>query len=320
MPVRARLASVLLVGILLVSCGGSPPPQLTTFTPQPTLAGEKEATLTEPTPAATVIPPTPTFTPEPPAAARVNDQIILMEEFEKELARFEAAQRTLGRDSAAAGAPYQVEVLDSLIERLLIEQAAAAAGVVIEEEALERKMQQSIDGAGGLESFGAWLEMSQYTPEEFRLILHSDMISQEMYARIKASVPDQVEQVHARHIVVDSVETGELVLARLQEGTDFATLATEYSLDESTRLNGGDLGFFPRGLLLSPEVEEAAFALQAGDTSGLVTSIFGYHIIQVLEKDPARSVTQDIQTHLQRIAFEGWLQQLWADATVERTI
>jgi parvulin-like peptidyl-prolyl isomerase len=120
--------------------------------------------------------------------------------------------------------------------------------------------------------------------------------------------------------VVDAPETAELVLARLQEGTDFATLAIEYSLDESTRLNGGDLGFFPRGLLLSREVEEAAFALEVGATSGIIPSNFGYHIIQVLGRDAARPVTPEVQQRLREVAFEIWLQQLWAAALVQRNI
>jgi parvulin-like peptidyl-prolyl isomerase len=243
-----------------------------------------------------------------------------MEEFQKELVRYEVAQTTLGRDPAAAGTLYQVEVLDALIERVLIEQAAAAEGVVILEDELDAEIQRLIENTGGQESFDAWLDMSQYTTDEFRLILRSGMLSQAMFAKVTETIPDQVEQVHARHIVVDSVETGELVLARLREGTDFATLPNEYSLDESTRLNGGDLGFFPRGLLLSPEVEEAAFALQVGEMSELIPSSFGFHIIEVLEKDPARSVTVDIQKHLQKVAFENWLQHLWAAATVERNI
>ncbi len=319
MPIRIRLVLILLLGVFLASCGESSPPQVATFTPETALP-KTEATVPVPLPTATTIPPTPTFTPEPPAAARVNGEVITVADFDKELARYEAAQRSLGRDPAADGAPYQAEVLNALIERLLIEQAATTAGIVISDSDLETEMQELIVKTGGQESFDAWLEMSQYSSEEFRLILRSGMISQEMYARVTMEIPDQVEQVHARHIVVDSAEIGEQILASLQEGTDFATLATEYSLDESTRLNGGDLGFFPRGLLLSTEVEEAAFSLQVGETSSLVTSGFGYHIIQVLEKDPGRPVTPEIQQRLREVAFETWLQQLWAVATVERTI
>lgn len=319
MPVRIQLVSILLLGIMLVSCADSSATQLATFTPQPP-SSKAEPTATEPDPTVTSPPPTPTLTPEPPAAARVNGEIITVEEYEKEIARYEEAQRTLGRDAAAAGSPYQVQVLDALIERLLIEQAAVNAGVIITDADLESEMQQLIERTGGEENFRAWLEQSQFTEDEFRLILRSDMVSQEMYARVIMNLPDQVEQVHARHIVVDSPEIGELVLAGLQEGTEFATLAAEYSLDESTRQNGGDLGFFPRGLLLSPEVEQVAFSMQVGETSDLVASGFGYHIIQVLEKDPARPVTPEIRQRLREIAFESWLQQLWADATVERSI
>jgi parvulin-like peptidyl-prolyl isomerase len=312
--------SIVLLGILLVSCGESSPAQPSAPPQEKIVTEETGPALAEPTLAATAVPLTPTPTPEPPAAARVNGQIITLEDFEKEVARYEEAQRTLGRDPAASGTLYQVEVLDALIERLLIEQAAEAAGISISDEALEQELQRLIENSGGQENFDAWLEMSQYTLDEFRLILHSGMISQEMYEQVAMSTPDIVEQVHARHIVVDSAEIGELVLTRLQEGTDFATLAADYSRDESTRLNGGDLDFFPRGLLLSPEVEEAAFALEVGATSGLVTSSFGYHIIQVLEKDPARPVTPDIQQRLREITFGNWLQQLWATAMVERNI
>ncbi len=317
MTIRVKLVSIVLLGILLVSCRESSPAQPSTPPQEKIVTEETDPALTL---AATAVPLTPTPTPEPPAAARVNGQIITLEDFEKEVARYEEAQRTLGRDPAASGTLYQVEVLDALIERLLIEQAAEAAGIIVSDEALEQELQRLIENSGGQESFDAWLEMSQYTLDEFRLILHSGMISQEMYEQVAMSTPDRVEQVHARHIVVDSAEIGELVLARLQEGTDFATLAADYSRDESTRLNGGDLDFFPRGLLLSPEVEEAAFALEIGATSGLVTSSFGYHIIQVLEKDPARPVTPDIQQRLREIAFGNWLQQLWATAMVERNI
>lgn len=137
---------------------------------------------------------------------------------------------------------------------------------------------------------------------------------------VTGAIPDVAEQVHARHLVVDSVEVGELALALLQEGMDFATVATEHSLDESTRVNGGDLGFFPRGLLLSPEVEEVAFSQKAGTTSKLFESSFGYHIVQVLEKDSARPLAPEVQQRLRTVAFESWLEQLWASAGIERNI
>ncbi len=63
------------------------------------------------------------------------------------------------------------------------------------------------------------------------------------------------------------------------------TLASE--ADPVTR---GDLGWFPRGYLLQPEVEEAAFSLQPGEVSQVIKSAIGFHLVQVIEKDPARPV------------------------------
>lgn len=320
MNIRARLLFVLLVAAALITaCGDGPSPQAEAPT-QATQAEQPQPIPTQAAATATLPPPTPTATPEPPAAARVNGQIISLETFQNELARFEAAQRSLGRDPAAEGTLYQVDVLDALIEQLLIEQAAASEGITVTDQELETELLNLIEKTGGQESFAQWLEMSQYSDEEFKRVLRSGMISQIMYERVTGQIPMETEQVHARHIVVDSVETGQMVLVSLQEGGDFASLAADYSLDESTRLNAGDLGFFPRGLLLSPEVEEAAFSLEVGATSDLITSGFGYHIIQVLERDSARSVSPEVHQRLREVAFQEWLQQLWAAATVVREI
>lgn len=320
MGFRARLTIALVLGVLLTACGETPPTQFAA----PTQTSELQQTATRFSPTATPVAPTltpsPTPTPEPPAAARVNGEIITVEAYERELARYEAAELTLGREPSAEGAPAQAKVLDALIEQLLIEQAAAAVGIVISDEDLNTELDRLIETGGGQENFAQWLEMSLYSRAEFSATLCSGMVTQAMMERVTAAVPDVAEQVHARHLVVDSVETGELALALLQEGMDFATVATEHSLDESTRVNGGDLGFFPRGLLLSPEVEEVAFSQKAGTTSELFESSFGYHIVQVLEKDSARPLAPEVQQRLRTVAFESWLEQLWASAEIERII
>lgn len=72
----------------------------------------------------------------------------------------------------------------------------------------------------------------------------------------------------------------ESILAQVQAGGDFATLAKKYSQD-TTAANGGDLGFFSKGQMVKP-FEDAAFALQPGQVSGVVKTQYGYHIIKVL--------------------------------------
>jgi peptidyl-prolyl cis-trans isomerase D len=104
------------------------------------------------------------------------------------------------------------------------------------------------------------------------------------------------DQVRARHILISTAEGDEAareeaqtILEQLQGGADFEELAKANSDDPGTAEFGGDLGFFGRGRMV-PEFEEAAFALEPGEISGLVKTPFGYHIIQTIEKastDPA---------------------------------
>lgn len=89
------------------------------------------------------------------------------------------------------------------------------------------------------------------------------------------------QEVHARHILVETEEEAKAVAKQLKDGADFAELADDKSKD--TNADGGDLGFFTRGQMLKP-FEDAAFALDVGEISEPVQTQFGWHIIKVEEK------------------------------------
>jgi parvulin-like peptidyl-prolyl isomerase len=107
------------------------------------------------------------------------------------------------------------------------------------------------------------------------------------------------------------------VLARLEAGEDFVSLAKELSTDESSKEDGGDLGWFPRGVM-APAFEEAAFALQPGETSDIVQTSFGYHIIQVEERDPDRELEPSFLERRQASALSDWLEEQRQSEAVER--
>jgi len=117
---------------------------------------------------------------------------------------------------------------------------------------------------------------------------------------LKKVAPDADEET--RKAARDAIEAA---AKRIEAGEDFATVAKEVSEDSSAE-SGGDLGKFERGRMV-PEFEEAAFALAAGQVSGVVESPFGYHLIQVYEKaegsvKPLEDVRDEIVT---KIAEEG---------------
>ncbi|HKY21585.1 MAG TPA: peptidylprolyl isomerase [Vicinamibacterales bacterium] len=122
------------------------------------------------------------------------------------------------------------------------------------------------------------------------------------------------EQIRASHILLTTegkqdaaVRTqAEQVLKAVKAGGDFAALAKKHSQDASNAQQGGDLDYFARGRMV-PAFETAAFALKPGETSDLVKTEFGYHIIKVTDRKPAivralsePDVYKEIETQLLR--------------------
>lgn len=103
----------------------------------------------------------------------------------------------------------------------------------------------------------------------------------------------QEEQVKASHILIGTInqnrppeeakKMAEDIYRQLQNGSDFAELAKEYSDDPGSAAKGGDLGFFPRGRMVGP-FEDAAFGLQVDEVSQPVETQFGYHIVKVTDR------------------------------------
>lgn len=122
--------------------------------------------------------------------------------------------------------------------------------------------------------------------------------------------------------VTSTAEAEALALAqelrnRILAGEDFATLAREYSDDPSNASSGGDLGWFGRGRMV-PEFDEVAFSLPLNEVSEPVKTQFGYHLIEVLEKDSNRPKDQYQLQQERQQAFQTWLQEQKTATNIER--
>lgn len=89
-------------------------------------------------------------------------------------------------------------------------------------------------------------------------------------------------KVRASHILVETEQEAKDLMTKIKTPQDFATLAAEHSLCPSG-VNGGDLGFFGRGMMVKP-FEDAAFSLETGKVSEPVKTQFGWHLILVTDK------------------------------------
>jgi parvulin-like peptidyl-prolyl isomerase len=103
----------------------------------------------------------------------------------------------------------------------------------------------------------------------------------------------------------------------VEGGEDFATLAAEYSDDLGSGANGGDLGWFARGAMVAP-FEEAAFALPVGEVSEPISTTFGYHLIEVTQKDAEHPKEESTLEQERASAFSDWLNEQIAAANVQR--
>jgi parvulin-like peptidyl-prolyl isomerase len=325
------LAGLMPVALLVVATACTPlfdtPPATssviegTPLPPTATLAEPESEAETAPAATAT---PAPTETSEP-LAALVNGQPVTLADYERALGQYEADLQTRGVDPGSEEGQLEMTqartwIINVLIEQALTEQAAAEAGIVVSDTDVDTYMQELVGENGGEEAFRAKLAERGETYESAWKEVRAGLIGMAMTERISEGTPQTTEHVHARHILVDTPEEAASILAQLKSGADFAQLAQAYSLDTSTKDTGGDLGFFPRGILVVPEVEEAAFALEPGQFSEVVSSSLGYHIVQVIERDPAGQLSPDNLRMLQDRAVQEWIEGLWAQADIQRFV
>ena len=283
---RDYLFLMVMVAIVLTGCSGGTP--TSGASPTRTLPLAHTPSLTP-----TLSQPSPTSVP---LAASVNGQTISLSEYQAELSRYQAEAGTeLATD-------VEQRVLNDLIDQLVLAQAAAQAGFVVDEITLQERYAALASQLGGAQALRDWMQANAYDEESFRQALARSVAAAWMRDQIAAAVPAELEQVHIRQILLYNSEEAESTMAQLRSGADFAELAAQH--DPAA---GGDLGWVPKGYMLDAALDEAAFSLQPGEFSALIQTSAGYHILQVLEREPLLPLESDARLALQRRALQDWL-------------
>ena len=240
---------------------------------------------------------------DPAVVATVNGEVLRRVDFERLLAREAQAMEGNGPRTPEQVEPYKTALLETLVERALLLQAAAAAGVTVTTEEVDRRV-LALSSEYPAGTFDEALAKSQtsraaLTRSTREQLTIEKLLSQEVHARVAVTEVQisryyeehqadfqEVEQVHAQQIVVKGLDEAKRVQAQLWQGKKFQDLARRYSLSPDARV-GGDLGFFARGTM-PPAFDEVVFKLSVGGTSEVVSTEYGFHLFRVLEKKPAR--------------------------------
>ena len=246
-------------------------------------------------------------------------------------------------------------ILDSLIVGELLYQESKKKGIQVKPETVNEQLAVIKKRFPSEAEFSKALEKNNMTVSKIRADISRDMaiqqlIDQEVDQKVKTTDEEskvfydanpkffqQPERVKASHILI-KVDEGASeekkaearnkikdIQQKVQKGEDFAALAKTYSEGPSAP-KGGDLDYFGRGQMVKP-FEDVAFSLKPNETSDIVETRFGYHLIKVVDKQPAKNMTHAevkdrINKHLkdQKLKTERQLyfDKLKKDAKIEK--
>lgn len=287
-------------------------------------------------------------------AAIVNGEPIVTAAVQGEIKGILGRLQEQGRKpSEAEMASLRESVLDKMIKLELLSQEGKKAGIAISVADIDNELKGYKKGFADDKAFAKALGEAGITEAELRKQIGKNLAIQKFIdTKFKGKVQvteqeakdfynknqdkfKQPEMVHASHILIAAKETepkadkdrkrAKLVQIKkqLKDGGNFADLAKQFS-DCPSKARGGDLGFFPRGQMVKP-FDQAVFKMMPGDVSDIVETEFGYHLIKLEEKKPAKTVTFDeakakITAYLTQEKVTNNIEAFLAEAQKKATI
>lgn len=239
---------------------------------------------------------------DPHVIALINGEVVSTAAFQSLLAREAQAMEGNGPRTPEQVEPYKQVLLETLIEKALLLQAARTANIAVTPEEVDRRV-LALSSEYPAGTFDEALAKSQtsraaLTRNTKEQLLIEKLLQEQVHSRV-AVTEEQIrqyyedhtqeftapEQVHAQQIVVKGLDEAKRLQQLLWQGKKFSELALRYSLSPDARV-GGDLGFFARGNM-PPAFDDVVFKLSPGSTSEVVSTEYGFHLFKVLEKKAA---------------------------------
>lgn len=293
--------------------------------------------------------------PSPADAALVNGKSITVIELEKQMQRVLRDLKSSGRVPEKDEVDnIRKELLNELIQMELMVQEGRRKGIRVEEAVVADRIKAIRTQFPDEGSYRSALNRDNLSESDLKAQIEKNMLVQELVNKEvieKVTVtPDegkafydshpeafkQPEQVHVSHILIQVAPKAndrdrkkarkqiEEIMKKVKKGGDFSALAKEFSQCPS-RERGGDLGLVQRGQTVKA-FEDVAFSMKPGETSGVVETEFGYHVVKVIEKQPEKKVSyeeaeESLNGHLKQVKLQTelarYLEGLKAKAKVQ---
>ncbi len=248
---------------------------------------------------------------------------------------------------------FKQEILNVMISQELVSQQAKKEGIVVTEQEISNEVKSFMEYIGKMPNYLEFLQENNIDDEFLKSHFKQNLIFEKYRNKIMSETEIEEsklkqyydahldeykkEEIKASHILISTLNAmkepiseeeaakkeseAKALLKRLKSGEDFEKLAKEYSEDEASAVNGGDLGYFAKGVMV-PEFEEAAFKLKKGEISDIVKSSFGYHIIKLYDKkEEVSSFEEERENILGTMRYEIYnqkMEELQSEAKIER--
>jgi parvulin-like peptidyl-prolyl isomerase len=250
-------------------------------------------------------------------ALRIDDTDYELRYFTERLRSF--VQQNGGSGSAAAQPEVAFgAVTDALVEEAIMLRFAGEFGLAVSEDEIDEEIAVRLGTTADSPDFETRvqdeLERTGISEDLFREQSEASILRTKVLDHFTSELPETIESIHFRQILVASQAEADGIKAEIEDGADAAAIAEERSLDPVTSVDGGDVGWIPRGALVA-QVEDTLFALDPGSVT-VFPAADSFFVYEILEKDPDRAIEDDLKPGLAEVALLAWVAEKRIDMVV----
>jgi len=234
-------------------------------------------------------------TTDPGAAAVVGNTSISVDQLASMVHR--AYSNPQAQQALGSKLDFQRSQLSRMVSSAVVRTAAQEHGITVTNGEIDQRLQAYAAQAGGMKALEQQAQRSGFTPGDLRPLVKDVLLQEKLGDQLVADVKvpdsalhdlyeqhiDDYDQVRSAHILVKDKATADKVLAEARKDpASFGALARQYSTDQGSAANGGELGYAGRGQFV-PAFSDAIFAAKPGSIIE-VHSQYGWHVVHVIDR------------------------------------